>query len=909
MAEDNSNRGAVRLAGGTVMRRLRGLLLRLAGLLGMRRRDTELAEELESHLDMHMQDNMRAGMDAAEARRQAFIKLGGTTQTREHYWKQNTLPVIEDFFQDVRYGARGLLKRPGFTVLAVLTLALGIGANTAIFSVVNTVILRPLPYANPDRLVMLNETANTRGRLEILSVSWPTYLDWKAQAQSFQYLGVFRFQNLTLTSSDHTERLHGAMASADVFNALGLRPILGRTFTAAEDEAGAPAVAILSERLWRNTFAASTDIINRTITLDGMSYTVVGVMPAVLRFPSPITDIWVSLGPYVNSMPSSRDNHPGLTALGLLKANVALQTARLEMETFAQRLAQQYPDTNSFVNVRIITLYDSIVSNIRGSLLVLLGAVVFVLLIACVNLANMTLARGEGRLRELAVRNALGASRGRLLRQLLAESLLLAFTGGSLGIAWAWVALKLLVASQPSSIPRIDSIGIDLTVLGFTFLVSLVVAVLFGLSPALRVTSPKAHACIRQASPALSARSRLTPFLVVAEVGLAMVLLVGAMLMTRTFSALTRVSLGFHPEHVITMQVSLPSGKYSATQWATFYGNLLDRVKGLPGVQAEGISSLTPLVGGGRESGILPEPLPKDPNQRGPGCTFAATSRGYFEAMGIQLIRGRTFAENDSADRPPVIVVDEATVQTFWPGQDPIGRRVAFEFRGQSIKDPQPMWREVVGVVRTVRYYDLTTPNTRLQVYVPYGQPPFWFSTLPPMTLMIRTQINPEGLVNAVRHEVASLDPALPVFAVSTMTEYVDGVLAQPRMSMALMAGFAGLALAMALIGIYGVLSYSVSQRTQEIGIRMALGASRGHILQIIMKQGVTLTLAGVAVGIIAALASTRLIQGLLYGVSSTDTATYLSVPGVLLAAALAATFIPARRATKVDPLNALRHE
>jgi putative ABC transport system permease protein len=465
------------------------------------------------------------------------------------------------------------------------------------------------------------------------------------------------------------------------------------------------------------------------------------------------------------------------------------------------------------------------------------------------------------------------------------------------------------VASQPSSIPRIDLIGIDLTVLSFTFLVSLAVAVFFGLSPALRITSPKAQASVKQASPALSARSGLTPFLVVAEVGLAMVLLVGAALMTRTFSLLTRVSLGFHPEHVITMRVSLPSRTYSPKQWAMFYRNLLGRVQALPGVHAEGVTSLTPLVGGGRETGISPEPLPKDPNVRGPGCTFGAVSGGYFDAMGIQLIRGRTFTEHDSADSPPVIVVDQAAVQAFWPGQDPIGHRVAFEFRGQSIKDPQPIWREVVGVVRTVRYYDLTTPNTRLQVYVPYAQPPFWFSTLPPMTLMVRTETNPEGMVNAVRREVASIDPALPVFAVHTMTEYVDGVLEQPRISMALMAGFAGLALVMAAIGIYGVLSYSVSHRMQEIGIRMALGASRGQILQIIMKQGVILTLGGVALGLMVALTSMRLIQGMLYGVSSTDAATYLSVPVVLFAAALAATFIPARRATKVDPLNALRHE
>jgi len=888
------------------MRGLRALLLRL----GRRRPDSELSEELEAHLAMHIEDNLRSGMGAEEARRQALMKLGGMTQATESYRERNRLPLLETLLQDLRYGARLLRKNPGFTLVAILTLALGIGANTAIFSVVNTVMLRPFPYPDADRLVLLNEIAKANGRVENMSVGWLDYQDWRRQAQSFQYLGVFRGQNLTLTGTEQAERVIGAMASADVLNALGLHPLLGRTFVAQDDNESDAPVAILSERLWRNRFAASSGIINRTITLDGLNYTVVGVMPASMRFPSRLTDIWVPLGPYLRTMPSDRGNHPGLTAVGLLKPNVSVQQARSEMETIAERLGKQFPDSNSSVSVRMTTLYDSTVSNIRSSLLVLLGAVVFVLLIACVNLANMTLARGEARLRELAVRSALGAPRGRLVRQLLTESLLLALIAASLGVAWAWMALKVLVASQPSSIPRIDLISMDLPVLGFTLLVSLVVAVLFGLWPALRITSLKAQESIRQAIPVLAARSRLRPFLVVAEVGLAMVLLVGAALMVRTFSSLTSVGLGFHPEHVVTMRLSLPARNYSKEQWVTFYRNLLTRVEALPGLQAEGVSSSTPLVGGGSESSISSEPLPKDPAAaRGPGCTFGAVSGGYFGAMGIQLVRGRTFTEHDSADSTPVIIVDEAAVRAFWPGQDPIGRRVAFEFRGRNIQDPQPIWREVVGVVHTVRYYDLTTPNPRVQVYVPYAQPPFWFATLPPMTLMVRTATNPASLVNSVRREVASIDPALPVFAVRTMTEYVDGVLEQPRMSMALMVSFGGLALVMAAVGIYGVLSYSVSQRTREIGIRMALGASRANVLRFIMRQGIILSLAGVILGVMGSLASMRLIRGLLFGVSITDAATYLLVPAVLFAVSLAATFIPARRATRIDPLTALRHE
>lgn len=883
--------------------------LRMRSLVRRKEVEQELTEELQYHLEQKTREYVAKGMAAGEARRAAVCEMHGLEKSKEECRDARRVSFIEEVVQDARHGIRVLRKNPGFTMVAMLTLALAIGANTAIFSVVNAVMLRPLPYPDAERLVLMNETVENRGRLEMMSVSWLDYLDWRRQAQSFRHLGIFRSQNLNLTGMDEAERLNGAMASSDVFNAAGIHPLLGRTFTAEEDHAGVAPVAILSERLWRERFTASADVVNRTITLDGMNYAVVGVMPASMQFPSRLTDVWVPLGLYVNGMPSSRDNHPGLFAVALLKPNVSLQQARSEMKTIAERLGSQYPDTNSSERVQITTLYMSTVGNVRISLLVLLGAVLFVLLIACVNLSSMTLARGESRLREMAMRNALGASRGRLVRQLLTECLLLALSGALVGTASAWTALKALVAAELSGLPRIELSKIDLPVLGFTLLVTLLVVVLFGLWPALRITSQKQQSPIKQASAAWSPRVGLRPFLVVAEVSLAMVLLVCATLMIRTFSSLTSVALGFRPEHVVTMRLSLPSRNYPTAQWVTFYRNLLTRVETLPGVEAAGVSSLTPLVGGGSESGIFTEPLPKDPRNHGPGCTFGAVSGGYFAAMGIQLGRGRTFSEHDSAESAPVIIVDEATVQAFWPGQDPIGRRVAFEFRGNGIADPQPVWREVVGVVRTVRHYDLTSPNSRLQVYVPYAQPPFWFATLPAMTLMVRTGTNPESLVNVVRQEVASLDPALPVFSVHTMTEYVDGVLEQPRLSMALMVSFGGLALVMAGVGIYGVLSYSVSQRTREIGIRMALGASRAEILRFIMRQGVMLTLAGVILGELAALAATRLMQGLLYGVSTTDAATYMTVPAVLLTVALAATLIPARRATRIDPLHALRHE
>jgi len=884
--------------------------LRLYALFHRGAVERDLADELRDHIEREIEENVARGMTLVEARRKAILAMDGIERSKEECREARGVRLLEDLLQDLHYGARMLRKNPGYAALAIITLGLGIGANTASFSVINTVMLRPLPYPSPDRLVTLSEVARQRGREESMSVSWQDYQDWRKQAKSFQYLGVFRGQNLTLTGMEHAERLVGAMVSADVLNATGIRPLLGRTFVNEEDAPGAAPAAMLSERLWRSRFAAAPDIVNQTITLDGKAYSVVGVFPASMRFPSSLTDVWVPLGLYVKSMPRDRDNHPGLGTLGLLNPHVSVDQARSEMGTIARRIGQQFPETNSSVEVQLTSLYENTVSGVRKTLLVLLGAVVFVLLIACVNLANMTLARGETRVREMAMRSALGASRSRLLRQLLMESSLLAAIGGALGLAWAWVALKALVASRPSSIPRVDLIRIDIQVLGFTCLLAVAVALLFGLWPALQITSLKSRLAFQELGTAASHRSRLRPLLVVAEISLAMVLLVSAALMLRTFSALSHVELGFSPEHVITMRLNLPGRNYSNPQWVSFYHNLLSRVEALPAVQAQGVSSSTPLVGGGSESNIFPDNVPLDPTKyQGPGCTFSAVSSGYFAAMGIPLLKGRTFTDHDSSTSPPVIVIDEVAARTFWPDQNPIGRRVAFEFAGRTVQDPRPVWREVVGVVRTVHHYDLTSNISRVQGYVPYAQPPMWFQTLPVMTLVVRTAIPPEKVVNSVRDEVAALDPAVPVFSVRTMTEYVDGVLEQPKLSTGLMTSFGTLALLLAAVGIYGVLSYSVSQRTREIGIRTALGASRAEIMRFIMREGARPIIVGAIIGVFASLASMRLIRGLLYGVSATDRASYLSVLAILLVISLIATGLPALRAAKIEPLDALRHE
>jgi len=902
---------------------IRGNLL----LRGLRpEREAEIVEDLARQLEDAYREALAGGMTEAEAlsaTKRHITDWAGLRRELERV-PRGAMPAVErmaenrpwwsplaGLLRDSSFGLRMMRKSPGFTVVVVLTLALGIGATTAIFGVVNAVLIRPLHYPQGDRLVMIWELGKRRDTAvsEVMSVSWQNYQDWRKQAHSFEHLGIVRVQNANLTRVNPPERLRVALTSADVLRALAVQPLLGRIFAHQEDEPGAASTVILSESVWRGRFGATPDILGQMITLDGVASEVVGVMPDAMRFPSRV-DGWIPLGPFVKTMPPQRGNHPGLIGVGLLRSSATLQTAQAEMDTIADRLRKQYPDSNDGVGVRVRSLYDVTVGSIRTNLLVLLTAVGFVLLIACVNVANLMLARGETRMREVAVRRAMGASRSRLVGQLLMESAMLASAGAVLGAGLAWLALRVLVQSKPASIPRLDGVGIDPVVLGVTCCLSMLVAVLTGLWPALRITSAGAQISLRDQTRTSSSHSRLRPILVAAEAGLATMLLIGAALTIRTFAHLTRIELGFRPEHVLTMRLSLPAQRYPSPEQVTgFYRDLLGRVSALPGVTASGISSLVPLAGGGSESSIFAEGAPMDPNHPGPGCTFGTVNGAYFQAMGIALVKGRTFDEHDSPSNPPVIVVDELAASSMWPGQDPLGKRVAFEYRGQSIADPQPIWREVVGVVRRVRHYSLTGTTARVQVYVPYTQPPLYMRTLSGMALMVRTDTDPSALTASIRREMAALDADLPVFQIRTMTEYVDSNLEQPRLSMTLLTAFSGLALLLATIGIYGVLSYSVSQRTREIGIRMALGATRGSVLGFVFRQGALIGAAGVVAGVVGSLASMRLIGDLLFGVTPTDLTTYLEIPLLLFAVILCATWIPARRATSVDPISALRWE
>jgi putative ABC transport system permease protein len=817
---------------------------------------------------------------------------------------------VDAITTDVRFAFRTLRKAPGFTAVVMLTLALGIGATTAIFTIVDAVMLRPYPYADMDRIVMLAETTRAG---QTLSIAWANFQDWREQNQVFEHLGIYRGAVLNLTGGDQPERLIASLVSSDVFKAVGLQAMIGRTFTADEDRAGAPRVAVVSERFWRSHLDADASAIGRTIMLDGEPHIVVGVMPAGMRFPSRTTDVWLPVGLFVPTFPADRGAHPGLFAVAKLKTGIGVARASADMDAIARRLERQYPMSNTDHTVSIEPYYEQIVQNIRPALLALSGAVAFVLLIGCANLANLMLARADTRQREMAIREALGASRRRIAQQMLTESLLMALGGGALGALLAWWGVKAFVAMRPSTVPRIDLVAVDLRVLAFAAVVSIGVGIAFGLAPAMRAASLDLLTSLKDASRGTAAAGRRTrSALVVLEVALALVLLVGAGLTIRSFAALAAIDLGFDPSHVVTMRVSLPNARYpQLARWSAFHRELLRRAAGIPSVEAVGLNSSTPLEGGGAESEVRYEgqPPPSSPKEEGTTCLFQAASPDYFRAMGIAVVRGRAFTERDNADSLSVAVVEEALVQKFFPNDDPIGKRIAFEFTGHG-PSGRPIWREVIGVVRHVRHYGLVREPANLQVYAPLEQLPVWFvNRRPTMTLFARTPLEPEQLAASIRQAVSGIDRDVPVFSVQTMDQYVAQSTEQSRLNMTLLVIFGALALVLASLGIYGVLSYFVGRRTQEIGIRMALGATRVDVMRLIVGYGMKLTLTGVVIGLCASWAITRSLAALLVGVSPHDPGTFAAIGLLLVAIAFMASYLPGRRATRVDPMITLRAE
>jgi putative ABC transport system permease protein len=796
--------------------------------------------------------------------------------------------------QDLRYGARVMLKQPGFTAVAVIALALGIGANTAIFSAVNAVLLRPLPFPEPERLVLVRDLQQA----DETPASYPEYLDWKEQGRTFEHLAGAFNTSYSLTGQGEPEQLLGVRVSANLLPMLGLKPMIGRNFQPEEESRSGERVVILSYSLWQRRFGGDPGVLGRNLTLNGQGFTVIGVLPAGVKGLLPgvdrleqIRDLWMPLRLDTTNAP--RGLH-FLTVIGRLRAGLSLQMARDEVSEVADHLRQTGATQHG---VSIVPLIQFVVGSTRPALLILLGAVGLVLMIACANVANLMLVRAQSRRKEIAVRLALGASRARLIRQLLTESLLLSSVSGTLGVVLALWGVDSLAAAGRVWLPRAEGIKIDGTVLLFTMGVSLLTAILFGLAPALRASSGQLSEALKEGGQrAGHGRDRLRSLLVVSEVALSLVLLVGAGLLIKSFARLLSVDKGFDPRHVLALDLSLPESKYpEPPQQAQFFQQVLERVAALPGV--EGVASVSdiPLGDGGTNGGVQIEGKAFPPESE-PIAEKLIVSADYFRIMRIPLRSGRYFDERDVAGNHQVAMINESFARTYFQGEDPIGKRIDFGWDTTG-------WQEVVGMIGDVKHYGLDEAALPA-VYVPHLQRPS-----SSMTVVVRTTPDPRSLSAAVRSQVFEVDKDQPISRVRVMEQVVSASVASRRLSMGLLAGFAVVALALAAVGLYGVMSYVVTQRTHEIGVRMALGARVDDVLALILKQGMFLVLIGVGAGLAAALAVTRLIASLLYGVSPTDLATFVIIAVLLTAVALLACYLPARRATKVDPMVALRYE
>ncbi|HYY56574.1 MAG TPA: ABC transporter permease [Pyrinomonadaceae bacterium] len=807
-------------------------------------------------------------------------------------------------WQDLRYGLRTLSKTPGFTLAAVLALALGIGANSAIFSVANAVLLKPLPYSEPERLVMIWGDLFKPG-LDEIGASAPEFNDYREQGHVFESLACYTEGGFNLSGEGEPERISGAYVSADLFPLLGVGPTLGRTFAVEEDQPGRDQVVVLSHSLWQRRFAADRSIVGKTVGINGKSMTVVGVMPSAFQFPDREVEIWKPLAlDAEDRSEQSRGSHY-LNVIARLKPGVSVEQAQAEIKGIAERIRQQHPDQydNGF-GAKIVSRHEQVVGPIRPVLLILLGTVGFVLLIACANVANLLFARAATREREMAIRTALGAGRWRIVRQLLTESLLLSLAGGAGGLLLALWGVDLLVALAPVDIPRLSEVRLDGRVLGFTLLVSLLTGGLFGLAPALRLSKPDLQESLKDGARGAGEgfrRQRMRNLLVVSEVALSLVLLIGAGLMIRSFLQVQKISPGFNPDRVLTMRLSLPQSKYAeAKQQRAFFEQLTARVSALPGVESVGAVNFLPMSKSGNMWSFAIEGRG---NAVGPNLHFRMISPDYFRTLSIPLDRGRQFTEQDREGAPPVAVINETMARTFFPGEDPLGKRIKLA----SMTSPFP-WLAVVGVVGDVKHYGLDE-ETKPELYVSYLQPLLPNFNVSSLFLAVRTTAEPAGLAAAVRREVAVLDKDQPVADIKTMEERLSESVAPRRFNMLLLAIFAALALILAAVGIYGVMSYSVTQRTHEIGVRMALGAQGSDVLRLVVGQGMILALAGVALGLLGAFALTRVMKTLLFNVSASDPLTFAGVAFVLSAVALLACLIPARRATRVDPMEALRYE
>jgi len=860
--------------------------------------DRDLREEMRLHIEMRQQALMRDGLAPDSARAAAQRQFGNAALLHETSGDAWGWRGLEHLAQDLRYGARALARTPGFTLLAILTLALGIGANTAIFSVVNAVLLNPLAYRDPGRLVTLLHYGNA-------PVAPANYIDWRDQSRSFDAMAAAEFWTPNVTGAETPESIPGLHVTPNLFPLLGIAPLMGRAFSPVADDAVAPREVVLSHRLWQRRFGGDRDVLGRSMLLDGEAYTIVGVMPAAFKF-APFwathAELWVPMT--FRDRVHSREGN-SLRVFARLKQDATLRSARAEIAAITGRLERQFPGTNR--GVVVTPLKENVVGKVETPLLIVLCGVGFVLLIACANVAHMLLARTADRRREIAVRTALGAGRGRVMAQFLTENLLLAGLGAACGLLLAFWGVRALVTLSPADIPRVDTVAVDGRAILFLFGVTGLTAVLFGLAPAMQANAANLSGALKEGGRGGSdgvARNRLRGFLVASEFALAFVLLAGAGLMIRTFAAVEALNPGFDPHHVLSMIVSVAGSREAAEgPRELFYRQLMERVRGLPGVESVGAINHLPLAGDLWGWDFQIEGRRKPQPGESPSAVYRIAMPGYFETMRLPILRGRGIAATDDFRAPGVAVINQAAVRRYWPNEDPVGQRISIE---------DGIWVTIVGVCADARQYEWTSEPDP-EVYLAGLQDRYFLggpdTHVSYITLVVRTAGNPADMAPVLKRTVWSMDRNLPISQVLTMDGVVATATAQPRFLTLLLAIFAAVALLLAAVGIYGVMSYAIARRTHEIGIRISLGATRGDVLRMVLRQGMMQALAGSAVGVTGALLLTRLMSGMLYRVRPDDPLTFSVVPLVLGAAALAAVCVPARRAARIEPTVALRQE
>jgi putative ABC transport system permease protein len=823
---------------------------------------------------------------------------------------------MRTLWQDLRYGARTLWKNPGTTFVIVMALALGVGANTAIFSVVNAVLLRPLPFESPEQLMVIWET-NPARVLQQGTPSPPDFREWRSRTQTFEQMAAFYQEDYNLSGTGEPERLTGAVVSANFFSTLKLNMNAGRAFLPTEEQFGAHRVAVLSHGLWQRRFGANPQLVGQTINLNNQPHTVVGIAPPDFQLAGVRAELWTPMAFAPGDRYNTRGNH-FLNVIARLKPDVTITQAQADMDVITRQLAEEH-EMNVGLGAKVVAMHEETVGSYRPALLVLLGAVGFVLLIACANVANLLLARAAVRQKEFALRATLGASRLRTIRQLLTESLLLSVLGGSLGLLLAMWGVDLLVALSPAELPRLAEIGVDARVLAFTLSLSVLTGLVFGLAPALQASHLDLNEALKEGGRSVTGSRRtrrLRGALVVTEIALSLVLLIGAGLLINSFRNLTQVNPGFKPDHLLTMQIALPETKYPLTEphrAQAFYRQLLERMATLPGVQSVGATSSLPLAAGGWGKLLSVEGRPAPPSlETIPLVQYRQVTASYFDTLGVSSVKGRLFTEQDDRNSPPVALINEEMARRFFPDEDPVGKRLWMGppeslLPAGVLPDGYSFPRlTIAGVVNDVRSQGLNQ-QAGPEVYIPYSQGAE--ETQRSMFLAVRTTLEPLSLVAAVRNEVMAIDKDQPIADIQTMEQRLAASLAGPRFNMLLLGIFAAVALALAAVGLYGVMAYGVTQRTHEFGIRMALGARRADVLKLVVRQGMGMALIGVVLGLAASFALTRVMTSLLFGVSATDPLVFTAIALLLAAVAFIASYIPARRALKVDPMVALRYE